>query len=142
MSLNSASFATSTREEESRELLLCRKLTWRGGGKGRTACTATGTNICAGNTHQIVKQAEGQENEGSRSIFKARPHYYREAAPLPWKRQECKHDVNPITERITWQQEHWFGWTHTIYCPDTSESVWSSILLGGRLHCGEPKKTC
>lgn len=32
-------------------------------------------------------------------------------------------------------------WTRTTRCPDTSESVWKSILLGGRLHNGE-QKTC
>lgn len=47
-----------------------KKTNMKGGGKGWTACTATGTNICAGNTRQIIKQTEGQENEGSWSIFK------------------------------------------------------------------------
>lgn len=30
-------------------------------------------------------------------------------------------------------------WTCTTCCPDTSASVWKSILLGGRLHDGEQK---
>lgn len=47
-----------------------KKTNVKGGGKGWTACTATGTNICAGNSRQIIKQTEGQENEGSWSIFK------------------------------------------------------------------------
>lgn len=59
-----------SQERKEQETASLKNTNVKGGGKGWTACTATGTNICAGNTRQIIKQTEGQENEGSWSIFK------------------------------------------------------------------------
>lgn len=77
ISLNSASSATTTREEESRELLHWRQQTRRGGGKGWTACTATGTNIRAGNTDKSLgKQKDKKMKDAGLFLSKT--------SLLPW----------------------------------------------------------
>lgn len=121
-----------------------KKTNVKGGGKGWTACTATGTNICAGNTRQIIKQTEGQENEGSWSIFKQdliitmNMHCFQRSSRYANKRWIISPSKSPGSRTLVCMDTHRVNIHH--YDPVTYKNVWKSILLGGSLNCGEQKK--
>lgn len=141
---NRAGF-TSTREEKRRELLHWRKLTWRGEGRGEQLAQQQGqTFVLATPDKSSSKQKDKKTKEAGLFLSKT--------SLLPWTCTAPREAAGMQTwdESYRWVNhlavEHWFAWTHTewthmIYGPYTYENVWKSILLGGSLNYGEPKKT-